>query len=138
MNVIEKTQQIVSEYPEISKFTNEVDIDFTSNEPTSFGLSSTGDTKVKEYLTGKQVRQHNFVLYATQDSFNSFQRLNNSNFLIDFSYWLEQKKNIQIDEGKITKMWTSNGMAYEAPSGDINDGIRYQIQIFVEYEKEEQ
>ena len=30
MNVIEKTQHIVSEYPEISKFTNEVDIDFTS------------------------------------------------------------------------------------------------------------
>lgn len=138
MNVIEKTQQLISEYPEISKFTNEVDIDFTSNEPTSFGLSSTGDTKVREYLTGKQVRQHNFVLYATQDSFNSFQRLNNSNFLIDFSYWLEQQKNIDIDEGKITRMWASNGMAYEAPSGDINDGIRYQIQIYVEYEKEEQ
>lgn len=137
MNVIEKTQHIISEYPEISKFTNEVDIDFTSNEPTSFGLSSTGDTKVKEFLTGKQVRQHNFVLYATQDSFNSFQRLNNSNFLMEFSYWLEQQKNIDIDEGKITKMWASNGMAYEAPSGDINDGIRYQIQIYVEYEKEE-
>lgn len=138
MNVIEKTQHIISEYPEISKFTNEVDIDFTSNEPTSFGLSSTGDTKVKEFLTGKQVRQHNFVLYATQDSFNSFQRLNNSNFLMEFSYWLEQQKNIDIDEGKITKIWASNGMAYEAPSGDINDGIRYQIQIYVEYEKEEQ
>lgn len=138
MNVIEKTQHIISEYPEISKFTNEVDIDFTSNEPTSFGLSSTGDTKVKEFLTGKQVRQHNFVLYATQDSFNSFQRLNNSNFLMNFSYWLEQQKNIDIDEGKITKIWASNGMAYEAPSGDINDGIRYQIQIYVEYEKEEQ
>ena len=137
MNVIEKTQQLISEYPEISKFTNEVDIDFTSNEPTSFGLSSTGDTKVREYLTGKQVRQHNFVLYATQDSFNSFQRLNNSNFLMNFSYWLEQQKNIDIDEGKITRMWASNGMAYEAPSGDINDGIRYQIQIYVEYEKEE-
>lgn len=138
MNVIEKTQQIISEYPEISKFTNEVDIDFTSNEPTSFGLSSTGDTKVREFLTGKQIRQHNFVLYATQDSFNSFQRLNNSNFLIDFTYWLEKQKNIDIDEGKIVRMWTSNGMAYEVPSGDINDGIRYQIQIYVEYEKEEQ
>lgn len=138
MNVIEKTQQIISEYPEISNFTNEVDIDFTSNEPTSFGLSSTGDTKVREFLTGKQIRQHNFVLYATQDSFNSFQRLNNSNFLIDFSYWLEEQKNIDIDEGKIVRMWTSNGMAYETPSGDINDGIRYQIQIYVEYEKEEQ
>lgn len=138
MNVIEKTQQIISEYPEISKFTNEVDIDFTSNEPTSFGLSSTGDTKVREFLTGKQIRQHNFVLYATQDSFNSFQRLNNSNFLIDFTYWLEKQKNIDIDGGKIVRMWTSNGMAYEVPSGDINDGIRYQIQIYVEYEKEEQ
>ena len=137
MNVIEKTQQIISEYPEISKFTNEIDIDFTSNEPTSFGLSSTGDSLVREFLTGKQIRQHNFVMYATQDSFNSFQRLSNSNFLIDFTYWLETRKNIDIDEGKILKMWTSNAMAYEVPSGDINDGIRYQVQIYVEYEKEE-
>lgn len=137
MNVIETTQKIVSEYPEISKFTNEVDIDFTSNEPTSFGLSSTGDTLVKEYLTGKQIRQHNFVLYATQESFNSFKRLNNSNFLIDFSYWLETQKNIKITKGKILRMWTSNGMAYQVPTGDINDGVTYQIQIFVEYEKEE-
>lgn len=138
MNVIEKTQQIISEYPEISKFTNEIDIDFTSNEPTSFGLSSIGDSLVKEFLTGKQIRQHNFVMYATQDSFNSFQRLRNSNFLIDFTYWLETQKNIDIDEGKILRMWTSNAMAYEVPSGDINDGIRYQVQIYVEYEKEEQ
>ena len=138
MNVIEKTQQIISEYPEISKFTNEIDIDFTSNEPTSFGLSSTGDSLVREFLTGKQIRQHNFVMYATQDSFNSFQRLSNSNFLIDFTYWLETQKNIDIDEGKILRMWTSNAMAYEVPSGDINDGIRYQVQIYVEYEKEEQ
>lgn len=137
MNVIETTQKIISEYPEISKFTNEVDIDFTSNEPTSFGLSSTGDTLVKEFLTGKQIRQHNFVLYATQESFNSFKRLSNSNFLIDFTYWLETQKNIKITKGKILRMWTSNGMAYEVPTGDINDGVRYQIQIYVEYEKEE-
>lgn len=138
MNVIEKTQQIISSYPEISKFTNEVDIDFTSNEPTSFGLSSTGDTLLRKYLTGKEVRQHNFVMYATQDSFNSFQRLSNSNFLIDFTYWLEKQKNIKLTGGNIVKMWASNAMAYEVPSGDINDGIRYQVQIYVEYEKEEE
>lgn len=137
MNVIEKTQEILSNYPDISKFVNEIDIDFSDDNPTSYGLSSVGDDLVQGYVTGKEKRRHNFVLYAVQESFNSFKRLANSSFLLDLAYWLQDKKDIEIDEGKITKISTSNGMAYEIPSDDINDGIRYQIQIFVEYEREE-
>jgi len=137
MNVIEKTQSIISEYPDIAMFTNEVDIDFTTNEPTSYGLSSTGETVVRSYITGKKLIRHNFVLYSVKESFDTFSRLNNSNFLLDFSRWLSTKKGINIDEGVITRITTSNAMAYEIPSGDINDGVRYQIQIYVEYEKEE-
>lgn len=136
MNVIEETQKIISEYPDISLFTNDIDIDFTSNEPTNFGLSSTGETVVRSFITGKQLIQHNFVLYAVKESFNTYARLSNSNFLLDFGRWLANQKNIEVDEGVITRITTSNAMAYEIPSGDINDGIRYQIQIYVEYEKE--
>ena len=35
MNIIEKVQEILSSYPQISMFTNEVDIDFTSDDPVS-------------------------------------------------------------------------------------------------------
>ena len=136
MNVIEETQKIISEYPDISLFTNDIDIDFTSDEPTNYGLSSTGETIVRSFITGKQLIRHNFVLYAVKESFNMFTRLSNSNFLLEFSRWLANQKNIEVDEGVITKITTSNAMAYEIPSGDINDGIRYQIQIYVEYEKE--
>lgn len=136
MNVIEKTQEILSSYPDISKFVNEIDIDFSSDNPTSYGLSSVGDDLVKDYVTGKELRQHNFVLYATEESFNTFKRLANSSFLLDLGYWLQDKKDIEIDEGKITKITTSNGMAYELPTDDVIDGIRYQIQIFVQYERE--
>lgn len=138
MNVIEETQKIISEYPDISLFTNDIDIDFTSNEPTSYGLSSTGETVVRRFITGKQLIQHNFVLYAVKESFTTFARLNNSNFLLNFSRWLAKQRDIEVDEGLITRITTSNAMAYEIPSGDINDGIRYQIQIYVEYIKNEQ
>ena len=137
MNIIEKVQEILSSYPQISMFTNEVDIDLTSDDPVSYGLSSVGDELVRGYVTGKELRQHNFVLYAVQDSFNTFKRLANSTFLLELGYWLKDKKNIEVDEGRITSIRTSNGMAYEIPTGDINDGVRYQIQIFVQYEKED-
>lgn len=135
-NVIEETQKIISEFPEIELFT-EVDIDFTTNDPTSYGLSSNGETVIRNYITGKKIIQHNFVLYAVKESFDTFKRLSNSNFLLDFSRWLGTQKDIEIEEGIIKRITTSNAMAYEIPSGDINDGIRYQIQIYVEYEKEE-
>ena len=100
-------------------------------------MSSVGDELVRGYVTGKELRQHNFVLYAVQDSFNTFKRLANSTFLLELGYWLKDKKNIEVDEGRITSIRASNGMAYEIPTGDIMDGVRYQIQIFVQYEKED-
>lgn len=137
MNVIEKTQSILSEYPGLPVFTNEIDIDFTSDAPTNYGLSSTGETVIRRYITGKTLKRHNFVLYAVQESYDTIKRLENSNFLLDFGRWLETQKNIEIDEGRILQITTSNAMAYDIPSGDINDGMRYQIQIYVDYEKED-
>ena len=36
-------------------------------------------------------------------------------------------------EGIITKMSSANGMMFAAPTGDINDGVTYQLQIYAEY-----
>ena len=141
MNVIEVVRDVLTNYPKIIEFTNNIHIDFNDPNPTSFGLSSTGDTLVSEDVLGNQIRQHNFVLYAVNQSFNDFDRLSNSTFLLDLSYWLERQKGQQIQvtigsktvNGEITELSSANGMAYSIPTGDLNDGVTYQLQIYAKY-----
>ena len=140
MNIIEQVKQILTDCELVKQFTQDIQIDFTSNETGDFGLFSNGDTKVKEDILGNQIRQHNFVLYATNQSFNDFDRLQNSGFLLDLSMWLETVKGQKVEatindakySGEITKLWSANGMAYQVPP-DISAGVIYQLQIYAQY-----
>lgn len=145
MNVIELVKQILTDYPRILEFTNEIKVDFTDDTPTSFGLSSVGDQLIKEDILGNQIRRHNFVLYALNQSFTDYDRLANSTFLLDLTYWLEQYRQedpieVTIDNktvsGKLLGLSSANAMLYMVPTGDINDGVTYQIQIYAQYELE--
>jgi hypothetical protein len=142
MNIIELVKQILTDYPRISEFTNEINVDFTDGTPTNFGLSSTGDQLVREDILGNQIRRHNFVLYALNQSFTNYDRLANSTFLLDLTYWLEQyNQEDQIEvtindktvSGKLLGLSSANAMLYMVPTGDINDGVTYQIQIYAQY-----
>ena len=143
MNIIELVKQILTDYPKIMEFTNEVHVDFTDqSNPTNFGMYPTGDTLLKEDILGNQTRQHNFVLYAVNQSFTDYNRLTNSTFLLDLAYWLEQYKqedpievtiNDKTVSGKLLKLSSANAMLYMVPTGDINDGVTYQIQIYARY-----
>jgi hypothetical protein len=145
MNIIELVKQILTDYPRISEFTNEINVDFTDGTPTNFGLSSTGDQLVREDILGNQIRRHNFVLYALNQSFTNYDRLANSTFLLDLTYWLEQyNQEDQIEvtindktvSGKLLGLSSANAMLYMVPTGDINDGVTYQIQIYAKYKLE--
>lgn len=141
MNVIEATKKILSDYKKISEFSSGVQIDFTANEPTNFGLSSTGDALLKEDVLGNQKRKHSFVLYAVNQAYEDYDRLANSSFLLELAYWLETQKGQEVDvairdtvkKGEITKISTANAMIFSVPTGNLNDGVMYQIQIYVEY-----
>lgn len=141
MNIIETVKGILNECPLIMQFTNDIQVDFTSDEPTNFGLSSNGDTLIKESITGVQARRHNFILYAVNQSITDYDRLNNSNFLLSLSYYLETIKGKPVSAtinqitktGIIEKISCSNGMLFSIPNGEINSGCMYQIQIAVEY-----
>ena len=142
MNIIELVKQMLTDYPKISEFTNEINVDFTEDAPTNFGLSSVGDRVVKEDILGNQTRQHNFVLYALNQSFTNYDRLVNSTFLLDLTYWLEHYKqedpievtiNNKTVSGKLLGLSSANAMLYMVPTGDINDGVTYQIQIYAQY-----
>ena len=71
MTIIEYMRQKLTEYPKISEFLtgDDIHIDFTEPDPVNYGLSSNGDSLVKEDILGNQIRRHNFVgtvLYRLQ------------------------------------------------------------------------
>ena len=145
MNIIELVKQILTDYPRISELTGGVNVDFTENELESCGLYPTGDHLIKEDVIGNQERQHNFVLYAVFQSFNDYDRLANSTFLLDMAYWLEKAANgqeieIEINEqavtGKLTKLSSANGMLYDYQDSTLSGPVKYQLQIYAQYHLE--
>jgi hypothetical protein len=145
MNIIELVKQILTDYPKISKLTGGIDVDFTEDTPGNCGLYPTGDQLLKEDILGNQNRQHNFVLYAVFQSFNDYERLANSTFLLDLAYWLEraaknQEIEVIIDEqivtGKLTKLSSANGMLYDYQDSTLSGPVKYQLQIYAQYHLE--
>ena len=61
MNIIECVREIVSSFPKIAQICDAVHVDFTDSESTSYGLSPTGDTLIKENILGDEERQHLYV-----------------------------------------------------------------------------
>lgn len=145
MNIIELVKDILLQFSKINEVCNDIHIDFTDDVPTNYGLSSTGDSLLSEDLLGNQTRQHNFVLYAVYQSINDFDRMSNSGVLLELAMWLERQANeqeikITIGDttlnGSLKKLSTANGMLYNIPNGNLNDGVQYQLQIIAQYEIE--
>lgn len=145
MTIIDFMRQKLSEYPKIQEFLlgEELHIDFTDGDATSYGLSSAGDSLLKEDVLGNQQRRHSFVLYAVCQSFTDYCRVANSNFLLELAYWLErlpEEDGIEVnigDEvlpGRFLKATTANAMAMQPMGATVNDGVLYQIQIYANYE----
>lgn len=141
MNIIETVREILEKFPKISEVVGEVHIDFADPSPTSYGLSSVGDSVLKTDILGNEVRQHTFMLYTTYSSVNDYERLNNSSALTELGAWLSEQKNIpaetecagKIYGGRVMRITAQNGMLYSVPQENETDGVQYQMQIIAEY-----
>ena len=133
MNVIEKIKEILQDFPKISEVCNEIHVDFTDAEPTSYGLAPIGDELISEDILGNQKRQHSFMLYATYSGMNDYERLANSGALLELSQYLDSLDEQAIDNGIITQIRATNGMLYEIPQENSVDGLRYQLTIVASY-----
>ena len=104
MTIIEYMRQKLTEYPKISEFLtgDDIHIDFTEPDPVNYGLSSNGDSLVKEDILGNQIRRHNFIMYAVGQSFTDYNRLANSNFLLEAAL-----ANRPVPKGNCCMQWDS-------------------------------
>ncbi|MBR2731394.1 MAG: hypothetical protein IKD72_05350 [Clostridia bacterium] len=138
MNIIEAVREILTNYPKITEFSNGLHVDYTVNQIGDFGLYSTGDALVKKTIIGGERRRHSFVLYACHQSFNDYDRLSNSSFLLELGYWLAQQHGQQITagerSGRIVELSSANAMLFAVPTNDIADGCTYQVQIHAIYD----
>ena len=147
MNVIETTKQILSECIAMDAFNGGIHIDYTDSEAQDIGMYPVGPTKVGEDIVGNYKYKIVFEVYSKLTDFEDYDRLKNSNFLAMLTYYLNSKKHIEITEdvktdilgstyeieGKINDISAGNGLLYSLPTGDINDGVMYQLQITVNY-----
>ena len=141
MNIIETVRSILESFPKISEVCNSIHIDFADPEPTSYGLSSTGDEVIREDILGNQLRQHSFILYADYSSINDYERLGNSSVLLELGLWLEKQTGGEVETvigadtltGTLEKLTAANGMLIQIPQENEVDGWRYQLQIIAEY-----
>lgn len=140
MNVIETVRRILSECDIMDEF-NGIHVDYTEAVTGFAGLFPNGATKTGEDLIGNPKYRITFALYTGLSSANDYDRLANSDLLLRLTYFLNQQKNIAITEtvngneypGEITRIFCSNGLLFDYPTGDPNDGVRYQLQIGAEY-----
>lgn len=138
MNVIGTVKEILTNCELMDRF-NQVHIDYSDDENP--GLIPTISKKIGEDVIGNEKYSCSFQLISPLTVFEDYERLNNSDFLLSLTYFLNHQRNIHITEtmnskeckGIITKMDAGNGMLFSIPSGDINDGVRYQLQITVNY-----
>lgn len=143
MNIIETMRTLLLEFPKINEVCNHIFVDFTADAEENYGLSSTGDTLLKEDILGNETRQHNFILYAVFQSVTDYDRMNNSGTLLELQQWLEARAEEGIPvtaevagetfEGEIESITPSNGMLYAIPNENNLDLVRYQLQISAVY-----
>ena len=84
-------------------------------------------------------------MYAVGQSFTDYNRLANSNFLLELAYWLEHlpkeegiTANIDCKElkGKFLKATKANAMSMGLMGDTIDKGVMYQLQIYAQYKLE--
>ena len=84
-------------------------------------------------------------MYAVGQSFTDYNRLANSNFLLELAYWLERlpeedgiSGTVENREflGKFMKATTANAMSMGLMGETIEQGVMYQIQIYAQYKIE--
>ena len=141
MNVVNTVKQLLSDSNVLDEFNGNIHVDYTEAADSDAGLYSTGPVKIGEDVIGNPKYRMNFQLYTGLRGALDYDRQINSDALVALTYYLDSKRGTKISEsingvkydGKILKVTTSNAMLYDIPTGDYNDGVRYQIQIAVEY-----
>lgn len=142
MSKIQKIREFIAGCPFMDKFTNDVHIDWTSENIGDYGLIPTGESVIetqRDVLENKVIyKRYDVSLCAMHFTVNDIIRIESNGFLEEFIQWIEQQSNTGSaptfgDNPADEYMTAANGMLYQL-SSDGTTG-RYEIKIQCFYEK---
>lgn len=138
MSIMKSMRSFIASCPHMDRFTGG-SIDLTDSDAETYGIIGNGDSVVKRYRGGIAKRQFDCMLVARNWTTEDVDRLENSGFVEDFIFWVEDsshRRSFPILDSGLTaiSISASNGMlAYYDETATTGE---YQIQIQLIYMKE--
>ena len=136
--MISELRTYIQSCPLIDNLYEDMHIDFTDSAATSYGIMPTGENILKRFIAGGCKKQYNAVLYIRNYTIDDFERLQNSEFLENFSSWIEEQNETEnfpiVENINIESVSCANGMLFDLDETG-NTGL-YQLQLQIIYTKE--
>lgn len=136
MSKIQALREFIFSCPLISTLLEDIHVDTTEENPVNYGIMPTGELILKKYITGGCQKQYDAVFYIRDCTIDDYERIENSEFLEEFTDWIETQNNNEnlpkIDN--IESISCSNGMLFDL-SEDGTTGL-YQLQLQIIYRKD--
>lgn len=137
MSIIKSLREYFSECPVMDGFTDG-HVDWTDEKSDNYGISPAGDTRIKRYVDGTELRKYDFVIYARFSTAEDAQKMQNSEWVEEFQEYI-RKQNLgrnlpEGDEKTIPeKLTANNGLLFSYDENGLS-GV-YQVQLELIYRR---
>lgn len=108
-------------------------IDWTDADANNYGVITDGDTLIKKYVNGQEIRQYTFALNIRKLAATDINRLSNAEFIENMQIWCNTALLPAIKDVYITSVECVNGLLLSMDkSGKTGE---YQIQFKMIYRR---
>jgi hypothetical protein len=134
MSIISAVQTFLETCPTI----NLVHIDRPDQKPSNYAVALAGNSKISEDVLGNKTYQYSFTFFVREYTGSDVERLDNHDFLQDFSDWIEEQDEIGNyptlpTNCEAESMSVANMLLFDVDE-DGSEGL-YQVQLNLIYTK---
>jgi len=94
--------------------------DQTTEQPSSYAIAPSGNSKITEDILGNRSYQNSYIFYAKELAASEVDRQDTYDFLEDFSDWLEE----QSDTGNLPSLPGN----YQVESLEVSNAMLFDIE----------
>jgi hypothetical protein len=122
VSILKSLQTFIESYEGIDELKRipKVKTDQTDEEPSSYALAPTGNSKIITDIIGNKTYENNYMFLAKEAAANEVDRQDNHDFLEEFSDWLDD----QNDAGNLPEL----PGRYEAESLEVFNAMLFDIE----------
>ncbi len=117
MSILKSLQSFLEGY---GKMDLVVLTDQTTEQPSSYAIAPSGNSKITEDILGNRSYQNSYIFYAKELAASEVDRQDTYDFLEDFSDWLEE----QSDTGNLPSLPGN----YQVESLEVSNAMLFDIE----------